>query len=68
MKKKIQIGGGGAPVGTGTALDPERVIDPKHVSVYGICTLLSQKWLSEKQTDMQNLLMGSIDGEITYCG
>jgi hypothetical protein len=36
FKKKydffFQIGGGGAPVGAGTSLDPERVIDPKHVS------------------------------------
>jgi hypothetical protein len=40
--KKIQTGGGGAPVGAGTALDPERVIDPKHVSVYGICITISK--------------------------
>jgi hypothetical protein len=33
MKKKIQIGGGGAPVGAGTAFD-QRVIDLKCVSVY----------------------------------
>jgi hypothetical protein len=43
--KKIQIGDGGAPVGAGTALDLEWVVDPKHAS---------QKWLSEKQTENRN--------------
>jgi hypothetical protein len=40
--KKIHIGGGGAPAGAGTALDPERITDPKHVLVYGICITLSK--------------------------
>ena len=61
MGKKIQIGVGGAPIGAGTAFDPERVID-------------YLKSGSEKQTENRNMIMqnslsmGSIDGEIAYCG
>ena len=68
MGKKIQIGVGGAPFGAGTAFDPERVIDPKHVLV---CITISKVALKNRQkieTDHAESLLGSIDEEITYCG
>ena len=46
MGKKIQIGVGGTPIGAGTAFDPERVIDPKHVLV---CITISKVALKNRQ-------------------
>jgi hypothetical protein len=46
LKKKSKDGG------AGSAVDLERVIDPKYVPVYVICItiiiILSQTWVSEK--------------------
>ena len=67
MKKKFQIGGGGAPVGAGTALDPKRVIDPKTcISICNMHYYLKSGSLKNRQkieADHAELLMGSIDGK-----
>jgi hypothetical protein len=64
--KKISMGGGGAPIGAGTGLDPKRIIDPKtSISIWNMYYYLKSGSLKNRQkiADHAELLMGSIDGK-----